>query len=315
MASESSTAAAASQAVTAAIDSPPAITAPVLSATDTSNFSGHSQTAALSSTGEPLRSQPYSVFPSTVPAAPWVPPVFTWTPSAPTFNPIIQPQRSQQTDVSSSFGGPRFAGPTLAGSPGLHLPSAGILGQQSTPMPSSFASLAQGMTFGASFTQIVTSKLVAVEDYLPWRTQFESFVVANGLLGFLDGSLSAPPMYTYDLYQAQSPNPEYYHWLKLDQAVRAWIFATLSRDILMEVHSLKNSLAIWQRLESRFMAASLARSMELKQMLTRTRKKDNQTMEDYIRGIQNIAENLAAINSPFFSCTFSAKLSSYANSC
>ncbi|CAH9086800.1 unnamed protein product, partial [Cuscuta europaea] len=46
------------------------------------------------------------------------------------------------------------------------------------------------------------------------------------------------------------------------------------------------------------MAASLARSMELKQMLSHTKKKENQSMEDYVRRIQNIAENLASINSP-----------------
>ncbi|CAH9089927.1 unnamed protein product [Cuscuta europaea] len=274
-----------------------AVTATLPSATETA-----SPTAALSSRDDPLRSHPYSMFSFTVPAASWVPPIFTWTPSAPTFRPMVQPQRSPPPDVphhtASTSGVPRFAGPTLSGSPGVHLPSVGTIGQQPTPMPTSYASLTQGVTFGGSVTQIVTSKLVVVEDYSPCRTQFESFVVANGLLGFLDGSLPAPPMYTYDLYQAQSPNPEYYYWLKLDQAVRAWLFATLSRDILMEVHSLKNSVSIWQRLESRFMAASLARSMELKQMLQRSKKKENQSMEEYVRGIQTIADNLAAINAP-----------------
>ncbi|CAH9097369.1 unnamed protein product [Cuscuta europaea] len=66
----------------------------------------------------------------------------------------------------------------------------------------------------------------------------------------------------------------------------------------MEAHSLKNSLAIWQRLESRFMAAILARSMELKHTLLCTKKKENQSMEEYVHGIQTIAEYLSAINAP-----------------
>ncbi|CAH9092822.1 unnamed protein product [Cuscuta europaea] len=93
-------------------------------------------------------------------------------------------------------------------------------------------------------------------------------------------------------------NPEYYHWLKLDQTVRFWLFATLSRDILVEVHQLKNSTAIWERLEARFMAASLARSMELKHMLSHMKKKDNQSMDQYLLEIRKIVESLASINSP-----------------
>ncbi|CAH9136555.1 unnamed protein product [Cuscuta epithymum] len=46
------------------------------------------------------------------------------------------------------------------------------------------------------------------------------------------------------------------------------------------------------------MAASLARAMELKQMLSHTKKKENQSMEEYVRGIQTLADNLASINSP-----------------
>ncbi|CAH9089024.1 unnamed protein product [Cuscuta europaea] len=64
----------------------------------------------------------------------------------------------------------RFAGPTLSGSPGFLLPSsAGPVGRREVPpLPTSFASLGQGMGFGASsITTIVTIKLVVVEDYLP----------------------------------------------------------------------------------------------------------------------------------------------------
>ncbi|CAH9104150.1 unnamed protein product [Cuscuta epithymum] len=46
------------------------------------------------------------------------------------------------------------------------------------------------------------------------------------------------------------------------------------------------------------MAATLARSMELKQMLTHMKKKDTQSMEQYLLELQNIADDLASINSP-----------------
>ncbi|CAH9086200.1 unnamed protein product [Cuscuta europaea] len=38
-------------------------------------------------------------------------------------------------------------------------------------------------------TNIVTTKLLALEDYTTWRTQFESFLVSQTLLGMVDGSI------------------------------------------------------------------------------------------------------------------------------
>ncbi|CAH9081595.1 unnamed protein product [Cuscuta epithymum] len=233
---------------------------------------------------------------------PWIPPIFTWTPTQPTIRPPPLFNADSHAESSSAAAvRARFGGSTLSGAPGLRMPHTAEpihRRQLDNSIPVSFSALAQGMTLGSAINQIVTTKLLKVEDYLPWRTQFESFLVANGVLGILDGSLPAPPLYTYDLYQASSMNPEYYHWLKLDQTIRAWLFDTLSREVLMEVHTLKNSASIWEKLESRFMAASLARSMELKHQLTHSRKKANQSMEEYVRGIQTIADNLNSINCP-----------------
>ncbi|CAH9095413.1 unnamed protein product, partial [Cuscuta epithymum] len=46
------------------------------------------------------------------------------------------------------------------------------------------------------------------------------------------------------------------------------------------------------------MSASLPRSMELKRLLSTIKKKENQSMELYLREIKNIVDPLAAINSP-----------------
>jgi len=46
------------------------------------------------------------------------------------------------------------------------------------------------------------------------------------------------------------------------------LFATISKDTLSEVRDLTHPMQVWQRLESRFNMASLARAITLKQMLT-----------------------------------------------
>ncbi|CAH9078711.1 unnamed protein product [Cuscuta epithymum] len=54
------------------------------------------------------------------------------------------------------------------------------------------ADLAQTSSHVATnVTNIVTTKLQNVEDYSTWRTQFESFLVSQSLLGMVDGSIQA----------------------------------------------------------------------------------------------------------------------------
>ncbi|CAH9118876.1 unnamed protein product [Cuscuta europaea] len=93
-------------------------------------------------------------------------------------------------------------------------------------------------------------------------------------------------------------DPDYHHWLKIDQTVRSWIFATLARDILMEVYDLKFSHLIWARLDTRFMSACFARSVELKRSLSHIKKKESQNMDQYLLEIKLMVDALAMINSP-----------------
>lgn len=80
--------------------------------------------------------------------------------------------------------------------------------------------------------------------------------------------------------------------------IRFWLFSTLSCDVLVEVHDLQFSTLIWDRLQQRFMSANLARSMELKRLLSTIQKTENQTMDSYLREIKMIADSLVAISSP-----------------
>ncbi|CAH9092004.1 unnamed protein product [Cuscuta europaea] len=224
----------------------------------------------------------------------WVPPVFDWS------SPARGSRMQGPTSVPASPSCLQFCDPTFVGAQGVAPPTTAPVHRRPAVAPvSSLEAIAQAMGFSTpNVTHIVTTKLDAVADYLPWRTQFESFLVSHGLMGILDGTITAPSQYIFDNLRLEIVNNEYYYWLKLDQTVRSWLFATLSRDILVEVHTLQTSATIWNHLESRFMAASMARSMELKRMFSASKKKENQSIEQYMREIQKIADALATINSP-----------------
>ncbi|CAH9112677.1 unnamed protein product [Cuscuta europaea] len=224
-------------------------------------------------------SRPYSLFQH-------LPPTFPWSAPIPVQQVPLEPP---------PFSVPSFAGPTFVGSPGISSVRTPAGGHTNSPL----AELAQTISHVATnVTNIVTTKLLAVEHYTTWRAQFESFLVSQGLLDMVDGSIQVPTPYSIDVINRQFPNPEFSTWLRIDQTIRSWLFATLSRDVLIDVRDLKHSCEIWERLESRFMSVSLARSMELKRLFSQIKKKTDQSMDDYLREIKILVDDLAIINFP-----------------
>jgi len=55
------------------------------------------------------------------------------------------------------------------------------------------------------------------------------------LHGMLDGSITSPLPHVPTIHSASQPNPGYVYWLRVGQLVRAWLFATISKDTLSEV--------------------------------------------------------------------------------
>ncbi|CAH9118011.1 unnamed protein product, partial [Cuscuta europaea] len=113
--------------------------------------------------------------------------------------------------------GSSFAGPTFVGSPGVSSVIPPSRTPAVIPTGSLLTDLAQSISHVATnVTNIVTTKLLAVEDYTTWRTQFESFLVSQALLGMVDGSIQVPPAYSIDALNRKIHNPEFSTWLRID---------------------------------------------------------------------------------------------------
>ena len=95
-------------------------------------------------------------------------------------------------------------------------------------------------------------------------------MISHDLLGFVDDSFEPPSPFICDSFE--QPNPNYRSWLRVDQSVTSWIFATLSREVLVDVHLLPTSHDIWLSLNRRYMDASEAKSLDLKRQLTTLHK-------------------------------------------
>jgi hypothetical protein len=86
-----------------------------------------------------------------------------------------------------------------------------------------------------SIRRIVNQPLTGPEDFLTWRQQFIAHLIAHNLLGLVDGSFPPPPMVVTDTSGQSQPNPLFYQWLRADQQVRSWLYATVSKEINREI--------------------------------------------------------------------------------
>lgn len=147
----------------------------------------------------------------------------------------------------------------------------------------------------------VTVKLTE-ENYILWKRQFEAFLNGQRLLGFVNGSTPQPiPVINAPTITGTStrvPNPDYHLWFQTDQVIQSWLLGSFSEDIIQSavVHC-SSSLEIWNTLASHFNRATSSRLFELQRKL-QTISKQEKTMNDYLRDIKSICDQLTSIGNP-----------------
>lgn len=142
----------------------------------------------------------------------------------------------------------------------------------------------------------VTIKL-SDTNYLLWKTQFESLLRSQKLLGFVNGQIPAPEatrVTTVNNVAVTSPNPTYEAWICTDELIKSWLFGTLSEEVLGLVHALSTSQEVWQSLASSFNRSSVTRECELLRRLNLMSMK-GKTFSTYCREFRAVCDNLSSI--------------------
>ncbi|XP_010451316.1 PREDICTED: uncharacterized protein LOC104733435 [Camelina sativa] len=148
-------------------------------------------------------------------------------------------------------------------------------------------------------TSTVTIKLNNT-NYLLWKTQFESLLSCQKLIGFVNGAITAPPRTitsTTGNTATEVPNPQYDSWFCTDQLIRSWLFGTLSEEVLGYVHNLTTSRDIWLSLAENFNKSSIAREFALRRSLWVLEKKV-MAFAAYCREFIAICDALSSIGKP-----------------
>jgi len=148
-------------------------------------------------------------------------------------------------------------------------------------------------------TSSVTLKLTD-SNYLLWKTQFESLLSSQKLIGFVNGAVNAPSptrLVVNGEVTCEEPNPLYEAWFCTDQLIRSWLFGTLSEEVLGHVHNLSTSRQIWVSLAENFNKSSVAREFSLRRSLQLLSKKEK-PFSVYCREFKTICDALSSIGKP-----------------
>lgn len=150
-----------------------------------------------------------------------------------------------------------------------------------------------------SISQCVTLKLSST-NYLLWKTQFESFLSSQSLLGYVNGS-SPRPLPTVSVRRGEDvveeANPEFVKWVKRDQLVMAWLFGSLTEDALRSVYGLQSAHEVWFSLGKKYNRVSSTRKLDLQRKLQGV-KKDNKSMTEYLNEVKSVCDQLDSIGCP-----------------
>lgn len=114
------------------------------------------------------------------------------------------------------------------------------------------------------------------------------------MIGYVDGSISRPPLKITDANGKEVSNEAFQSWSLVDGHLFSCITATLSPAIYTSVLHLSTIYEVWSFLSKRFTSLSRSHVHQLKNKLGSVSKK-SKPMEEYLEQIKAIANQLALV--------------------
>ncbi|KAJ4769840.1 Copia protein [Rhynchospora pubera] len=134
------------------------------------------------------------------------------------------------------------------------------------------------------------------DNFLLWRSQITPVLRGHGLVAYVDGSQIAPAPVVNNGDDHVVSNPEFEAWQQQDQLILAWLFSSLSQQVLAQVINCQTSADLWRSLNTFHTSQSVAKILDLKLQL-QTAKRGGSTCSQYLQHIQGIADRLRSIGS------------------
>jgi Reverse transcriptase (RNA-dependent DNA polymerase)/gag-polypeptide of LTR copia-type/GAG-pre-integrase domain len=138
--------------------------------------------------------------------------------------------------------------------------------------------------------------ILSPDNYLLWKSQIIPVLRGHGLMSFIADPSPVPEAMLISTDGVALANPEFERWQQQDQLLLAWLFNSLSPQILAQVLNCETASQLWHKLLQIYNSQSLAKILELK-LKIQTIKKGGDTCSQYLQKFQAIADQLRSIGS------------------
>ena len=121
-------------------------------------------------------------------------------------------------------------------------------------------------------------------NYILWKNQLLNILIANGLDGYIIGQAVQPSEFLDKSQYVE--NLEYVIWVRINQLVMSWIYASLSPEPM--------GYEIQHALQHRYESPSTARVMSLRAQLQQLNK-ESSTISQYLDRLKSLIDFLIAV--------------------
>lgn len=115
---------------------------------------------------------------------------------------------------------------------------------------------------------IPVSEKLTRDNFLVWRAQVLPAIRGSRMLAILDGSSAQPPA-TLQVTKADQSvevkeNPAYMTWIEQDQQLLAYLLASMTKEILVQVSSYEHAAPLWAAVSEMFASQSRSKILQLR---------------------------------------------------
>ncbi|KAL6538966.1 hypothetical protein OROMI_025292 [Orobanche minor] len=137
-------------------------------------------------------------------------------------------------------------------------------------------------------------KLTA-SNFSVWSRQVQSTLIGLDLIGYIDGTLTAPAKFTDTA--GTNPNPLYSIWYRQDQILISALLGSLSDPIQPTISTAVSSREAWTKLQAAYASTTPGRILSLKSQLAKN-SRGTRSIAEYLKEMTDIADSLALAGHP-----------------
>ncbi len=142
--------------------------------------------------------------------------------------------------------------------------------------------------------KLFIDKLEGANNWQVWKYQMQVILEARELWGHVDGTATSPA-----LSESSSSNSNAQSaFEKALRKTKALLVTSINSDLVHLITECQTPKEIWDKLKERFERNTVANKLFLKQKFFSLKMKDSDSLDEHLRRMKAITDQLAAIKAP-----------------